>query len=264
RFYRQNQQVTNLVEELQLADQKKNEFLVNTSHELRNPLHGVINIAQTLLDDQEGSLTEKNKEDLTLLVRIGKQMSFTLDDLLDVTRLQESDIQLHKKDVNLHTVTNGLLDMIHFITEGKDLTFQQNIPASFPAIKADENRLIQILFNFIHNAVKFTNEGSVTIDASYSGKMATITITDTGIGIDEQIQHSIFQPYKQKDDHTTAISGGIGLGLHICKQLVELHGGTIEVESQVGQGSTFSFTIPLADTSVDDIESRQEAAPAIF
>src|SRR5690625_4193489 len=95
---------------LQAADQKKDEFLANTSHELRNPLHGVINIAQTLLDEQEEPLTTKNKEDLKLLIRIGQQMSFTLNDLLDITRLQEREVQLHKENVNLHTVTAGVID----------------------------------------------------------------------------------------------------------------------------------------------------------
>ncbi len=252
------------LKELQVVDKKKDEFLANTSHELRNPLHGVINIAQTLLDEQKEPLTAKNKEDLKLLIRIGRQMSFTLNDLLDITRLKEQEIHLHKENINLHTVTAGVLDMIHFMTEGKALTLRQNIPESFPEIKADENRLIQILVNLIHNAVKFTNEGSVTIDASHRRKMAIITISDTGIGIDKEMQQSIFKPYKQEDTSTTAIGGGIGLGLNICKQLVELHGGKIKVESEVGKGSMFTFTIPLAKISTDEMKSKSEAAASVY
>lgn len=248
------------LKELQIVDKKKDEFLANTSHELRNPLHGVINIAQSMLDDQEGQLTTENKDDLKLLIRIGQQMTFTLNDLLDITRLQDQEIHLHKDNINLHTVTAGVLDMIRFMTESKGLTLHQNIPASFPELRADENRLIQILFNLIHNAVKFTNEGSVTVDASYRKNMATITVNDTGIGMDERTQQMAFQRYQQEDGSATAISSGIGLGLNICKQLIELHGGTIFVESEVGQGSTFSFTIPLADVSTNRAENEVAAS----
>lgn len=247
--------------ELQIADKKKDKFLANTSHEIRNPLHGMINIAQSMLEDQDKSISAKNKGDLKLLIRIGRQMTSTLNDILDVTRLSEQEIQLDQKDINLHTLTAGVLDMIHFMTEGKNLTLHQNIPASFPEINADENRIIQILFNLIHNAVKFTNEGSVTINASHKRNMATIMITDTGIGIDKDIQQSIFQPYTQ-DNTRAETSSGIGLGLNICKQLVELHGGTIRVESEFGKGSIFSFTIPLANTSTSRLES--EPTTSIF
>lgn len=258
RFYRQNEQVNDLVDELKIADQKKDEFLAKTSHELRNPLHGVINIAQTILAEQKHSLTEKNKADLKLLIQIGQHMSFTLNDLLDITRLQEQDIALHKERVNLHTITTGVLDMIYFMTEGKNISLRSKVPASFPDLYADKNKLIQILFNLIHNAVKFTNEGTVTIGASQEKKMAIITITDTGVGIDKEIQPYIFQAYKQDDKSPTAINSGIGLGLNVCKQLVELHGGTIKVESEVDKGSIFTFTIPLAETSTAELNRKTE------
>lgn len=241
--------------ELQLADKKKDEFLANTSHELRNPLHGIINISETILNDQTESLSTKTRNSLELLSRLGKQMTFTLNDILDITRLQEQRIKLNEKKVNLHATAAGVLDMVRFMTEGKNLDLYSLIPPSFPKVHADESRLVQILFNLIHNAVKFTNEGSVTIRATHKDNVATIIVSDTGIGMTKNTQQMIFQRYQQEDSSPTFISSGIGLGLHICKQLVQLHGGEISVESQIGQGSTFFFTIPLADMSQEIEES---------
>lgn len=249
--------------ELQKADKMKDDFLANTSHELRNPLHGMINITEAVLYDEAESLTTKNKDNLKLLVRLGKQMSFTLNDLLDITRLQEQKIRLHKENVNLHAVTAGVLDMIRFMTEGKSLQLHLKIPALFPTVNADENRIIQILLNIIHNAVKFTHEGSVTIDASHKNGIATIYIKDTGVGMSEETQQKIFQRYTQEDASMTSMGGGIGLGLAICKQLVELHGGKISVASTPGKGTIFSFTLPLANISIDETESKLEVATSL-
>ncbi|HEY4599747.1 MAG TPA: ATP-binding protein [Cerasibacillus sp.] len=235
---------------LKEADRRKDEFLANTSHELRNPLHGIINIAQTMLQHNAETLTQKNKDDLKLLVRIGENMRFTLNDILDLSKIQEKQIQFYQKPVNLHTVTSVVLDLVRFMGDEKELQLNLNIPNNFPLVYADENRLMQILFNLIHNAVKYTPEGSITIDAYYTNDKATINVKDTGVGISPEAIDSIFNPYEQEDSSMTAIGGGIGLGLHVCKQLVELHGGEVSVKSEQNQGSTFSFTLPLADESM--------------
>src|SRR5690625_2274949 len=172
-------------------------------------------------------------------------MTFTLNDLLDVTRLQEKQIQLKKRNVNLHSTCSGVLDMIRFMKDGKkELQFRLDIPRFFPKVKADKNRLIQILFNLLHNAVKYTNSGSITISADYKNKMATIYIQDTGVGMSMETLNRIFQPYEQEDSSLTAIGGGLGLGLNITKQMIELHGREISVESTVGKGTVCYFTIP--------------------
>ncbi|MCJ8008825.1 ATP-binding protein [Lederbergia wuyishanensis] len=263
RFYRQNNQVVDLVAMLEQADKKKDEFLANTSHELRNPLHGMINIAQTILDDETEPLTNTNKENLELLVSVGRRMTYTLNDLLDFTRLKERQIRLNREQVNVYSVTSSVLDMLRFMTDGKDLQFGLNIPDSFPKVDADVNRLIQILFNLLHNAVKYTNSGLVTIDADHKNGMATIYIKDSGIGMNAETQEKIFQPYEQEDSSISSIGSGLGLGLSICKQLVELHGGEIFVESALGEGSIFSFTLPLADGSAEGTKSVMEVAATI-
>jgi sensor histidine kinase YesM len=249
--------------ELQEADKRKDEFLANTSHELRNPLHGVINIAQSILEDKEEKLSEENKENLKLLINVGQRMTFTLNDLLDVTRLQERRIKLNQENIDLRTVSRGALDMVRFMTDEKELQFKLDIPSSFPNVHADENRLIQILFNLLHNAIKYTNSGTITVSADHKNNMATVYVKDTGVGMSKETIKKIFLPYEQEDSSITSIGGGIGLGLNICKQMVELHGGEIFVDSTVGKGSTFSFTLPLAGSSADEAERKSEVAAAI-
>lgn len=231
--------------ELQRADQLKDEFLTNTSHEIRNPLHGITNIAYSILTDPSERLTDENRKSLLLLLQIGKQLSFTLNDLLDSTKLKDNRLRIDKGPVDVQGTVSAAIGMVGFLKNGKRITLQSEIPSSFPSVEADGNRLIQILFNLLQNAVKFTEAGTVTVSASHDGKMAAITVKDTGIGIDEAFQDKIFDRYAQAADGASS-SGGVGVGLPICRQLVELQGGTISVVSAPGEGAAFTFTLPLA------------------
>lgn len=231
---------------LELADRAKDDFLANTSHELRNPLHGIINIAQVVLRDQANVLTRENKDNLKLLVDIGQGMSHTLNDLLDIRNLSDHKVELDKSIVNLNTITHSMIDIVRFNLSGKDIVIQTEIASSFPKIYADKNRLVQIIFNLLHNAVKFTEQGSIIVSAKHDYQMATISVQDTGKGISEELQSRVFQAYEQGDASITSDSTGIGLGLSICKQLIEMHGGKISVTSSLNKGSIFTFTIPLA------------------
>ena len=244
--------------ELQKTSRLKDEFLANTSHELRNPLHGINNIAHTMLLDEDEPLSESNRESLELLLRIGKQMAFTLNDLLDSARLTEEDFRLDKTAVNLHSAASVSMDMVQFLVYGKDVKLSMDIPPTFPAVEGDEHRLIQILFNLLHNAVKFTEKGTVSISATHTKDEATIFVRDTGIGMDPQVKDTVFDRYKQENPSVTS-TGGVGLGLSICKQLVELHGGTIWTKSTPGEGSTFAFTLPIAAKGTE-LEKPQIAA----
>lgn len=252
RYFRASIRTAELASQLQAADKMKDIFLANTSHELRNPLHGMINIAQTVLEGWDRPHGKNGKENLALLVTVGKRMSFLLNDLLDLTRLQENGIRLHTRPLLIQSFAPGVTDMVRFMLEGKSIRLITAIPDTFPPVVADENRLTQILFNLLHNAVKYTNEGSITLQASIEHGAAKISIIDTGIGIDEETRQRIFLPYEQGNADITRTSGGIGLGLSITKQLVKLHGGLLEVQSASGQGSQFSFTLPLADGAVPE------------
>jgi sensor histidine kinase YesM len=244
RYFRASAESARLAEKLQAADKLKDEFLVNTSHELRNPLHGILNIAQTVIDSNGPNDQGRNETRMKLLVSVGKRMSHLLNDLLDLARFKDNRIRLYPASLHIQTVVSGVLDMIRFMTEGKPIRLIVNIPSSFPPIRADENRLIQILFNLLHNAVKFTDEGQIKIDAHVKDGKAIIRISDTGIGMDEETQSRIFEPYDQGDVNSSA--SGLGLGLTIAKRLVELHDGTLTVRSIPAQGSVFSFSMPIS------------------
>ena len=268
RYFTYASETEKLNQKLQEADKRKDDFLANTSHELRNPLHGMLNIAQTVLENEQGKLSEKNAKNMQLLLSIGKRMSFMINDLLDLTRLQEKGIRLQIGRVQILAAASGVIDMLSFMQEGKNVRLHNAIPQAFPPVLADENRLIQILFNLLHNALKYTEAGTITIRAEARAGMAHIFVTDTGIGIEEQSLQRIFDRYEQVHSGITAIGGGMGLGLSICKHLVELHEGTIQVRSTAGKGSEFSFTLPLAETTeqadkVRETDASVLATPAV-
>lgn len=251
RYFQTTLQTEQLSIKLQKEIDQKDDFLANTSHELRNPLHGIINITQTLLDKDDDQLDAANRGNLELLLTIGNHMSFMLNDLLDLVRLKEKTIHLQKKPINVHSVATGVSDMFRFMLQGKPVKLLVAMPKDLPAVMADENRLTQIFSNLLHNAIKFTDTGSITISAVVEGKKLSISITDTGIGIESSMVNTIFNPYEQVDSSMTSMGGGLGLGLNICQELVTLHGGTISLSTTIGEGSTFTFSLPIAR---DDIE----------
>ncbi|MFD3270477.1 ATP-binding protein [Paenibacillus dendritiformis] len=261
RFFRTSAQMADLNVQLIKADKVKDEFLANTSHELRTPLHGIINMAQSVLEDERRSLTEPNRKNLELIVAVGRRMSHLLNDLLDSSQLKQEKLRLQLQRVSVPPVALGVIDMLSFMTEGKPIRLEMNIPEELPPVIADEERLIQILFNLLHNAIKYTDEGTVMVDAYIRKGYAHIRVSDTGRGMDEATKRRAFQAYEQGEASATV--GGIGLGLSITKQLVELHGGTLKVESEEGTGSVFTFTLPLAQTA-SPVWKRGKAEPALL
>jgi signal transduction histidine kinase/CheY-like chemotaxis protein len=244
---------------LQETDRKRDEFLVNTSHELRNPLHGILNLSQVVLERERHALSERSARELGTVLSIGRQMSMMVDELLDFTRLKDGRIRLNLRPVSLHPIANGVLDMVRHMANEHAVRLTNRIPPGFPRLMADENRLTQILYNLLHNAVKFTSKGEIAFHAEVTDGMVRISVSDTGIGMDEQTARRVFLPYEQGSGDR----GGIGLGLSISKRLVELHGGHIDVRSAPNQGSTISFTLPLADASaVDGSAVAPEPAPS--
>ncbi|GFZ85404.1 hypothetical protein GCM10008018_34380 [Paenibacillus marchantiophytorum] len=262
-FYRNAAETKVLAQKLSRADKLKDDFLANTSHELRNPLHGIMNMAQAVLDSQREVLNEANTRNMELLLRVGKRMSFLLNDLLDLNIIAMNASHLYKTNLQLRAVAAGVIDTLRFMTEGKPLRLILQLPPDLPPVLADENRLIQILFNLIHNAIKFTHEGDITLKAYADKDHVHISISDTGIGIDPAAQRHIFERYEQADPLTASAGGGLGLGLSISSKLVELHGGTLTVSSSPGEGSIFSFTLPVYRQDSHSLDMPIEQAQSI-
>jgi signal transduction histidine kinase/CheY-like chemotaxis protein/class 3 adenylate cyclase len=235
-----------VVSELRRADKLKDDFLANTSHELRTPLHGIVGLAETLLNGSEGSLSARLRENLSLISASGRRLTNLVNDLLDFSQIKQRDLKLRLSDVELRPMVQVLLALNQPLVGNKPLTLHNNVEPNLPMLEADEARIQQILQNLIANAIKFTHSGHVSVSAEVEGRFMRIIVADTGIGIDPSKKQRIFNAFEQADGHINRAYGGTGLGLTITKQLVELHGGNIQVESQPEVGSQFSFTIPLS------------------
>lgn len=259
-FFRNSRQTAKLAAELQRADKQKNDFLANTSHELRNPLHAMIHMARSLLEEKH--LSPAGRDRLELLIAVGRRKSLLLNDLIDLGRLQDKGLRLEPRAVQAQAAVSGVVDMMAFMLEGKSIELRNEIPETFPSVMADENRLVQILFNLLHNAVKFTAQGHVAIRGWVDGSNAVLEVEDTGIGIDPEEQQRLFLPYEQADSSMTSVGGGIGLGLSISRQLAALHNGSLEVESEPGRGSRFRLTLPLATAELAYATARSAPASA--
>lgn len=233
------------VESLQQADKIKDEFLAITSHELRTPLYGIIGIAEGLRDGVEGTISKAMENQLSMIVSSGKRLTGLVDDILDFSKLKHNSMDVHLQQINLHELVNVVVIMCGTLVNKKPIKLESRISKDLPHVSADQNQLMQIFYNLIGNAIKYTNRGEVIITAELRGEHIKIYVSDTGIGISEEEYESIFTSFHQVDEAEAREVGGTGIGLSITKQLVELLGGTIEVDSRVGVGSTFSFTLPL-------------------
>ncbi|MGE7691643.1 ATP-binding protein [Lysinibacillus sp. NPDC097214] len=254
RFFENKEQINQLIAKLQKDDALKDEFLSSSSQKLWDPMNKMVTLGQSIYDNPNNKLMADDKQNLKHLIDIGRSMSFTLNDILDFTRLKEGNLHLHKKNVSVQSIVYGVFDMLRFITSEKQIQMNSTIPRSFPNVVADENRLIQILFNLLHNAIKYTSAGSIKISAHIENNMAVIHIHDTGSGMDDDIQSRLFSPYEQRNDN----NDGIGLGLLISKKLIELHGGTLQIHSIPNKGSDVFFTLSLAEENVNEEQAYIE------
>ncbi|MCX6583709.1 MAG: ATP-binding protein [Candidatus Aminicenantes bacterium] len=251
-------------ERLRLVDKLKDEFLSNTSHELRTPLNGIIGIAESLMDGVTGKLPPETKTNLSMIASSGKRLANLVNDILDFSRLKNKNLELQKKPLDIRSISDVVLTISRPLTGNKELELINAVEPGLPPVEADENRLQQIILNLVGNAVKFTDSGTITISANVKGDMLHIRVEDTGIGIPDEKFEIIFESFEQVEGSTARPYGGTGLGLAITKKLVELHGGEIWVESIIGKGSTFTFTLPISQEMVIEkpgIESSPGGIP---
>jgi signal transduction histidine kinase len=229
---------------LQKALNAKAEFLATTSHEIRTPLNGILGMTEVLLTEKE--LSPSARERLKLVHASGEQMRALVDDLLDVVKTESGALTIDKQDMDLHQLLRDLATTWSDQAKAKGLDLQLSFARAPRRIVEDEHRLQQIVQNLVSNAVKFTDRGGVRVEALDAGESRlVIKVTDTGIGIASEDQGRIFEPFTQVDGSVVRRFGGTGLGLAICRKLSTAMGGTIEVASALGTGSTFTVDLPL-------------------
>ncbi|GAB6146508.1 ATP-binding protein [Desulfocicer niacini] len=227
-------------------DRLKDEFLANTSHELRTPLHGIIGMAEAIRSAAGRALPNRIGEDLDVIISSARRLSDLINDILDFSRLSHAEIRLRKTAVDMRIMADTVLRVARTLAAGKPVRLINGIAEDFPPVWGDENRLQQILYNLVGNAVKFTEKGEVRISARGEDGLGVITVSDTGIGIAAENLAGIFEAFEQGDGSVTRQFGGTGLGLAVTRRLAELHGGTAWAESAPGKGASFSFSIPEA------------------
>jgi signal transduction histidine kinase/DNA-binding LytR/AlgR family response regulator len=253
------------------TNQVKDEFMANTSHELRTPLHGIIGIAESLIDNIKTEDTTFLHDNLRLIARICRRLSTMVNDIQDYHRMRNKDICLNFSSVNCFTAVDSVINLLRPLIRDTPVQIINSIAKESPLLYADENRFHQIIYNLIGNAIKFTESGTIIISSKQKifhdtkNIITNISVQDSGRGIPQKDHERIFRYFEQIDGSVTRSRNGTGLGLTIAKQLVELHGGTIGVVSKPGQGSRFTFSMPnFVNSSKHNLESNrfEERPPA--
>jgi signal transduction histidine kinase len=225
------QNVQKLSQKLLKLDKIKDEFLANTSHELRTPLSGILGITEAMMKGSDGELNERQIHNLSIVAGSSRRLANLVNDILDYSKMKNGDILLHIRPIQLEGLIYTVVSVFLQLSRSKEYEILAEISEGLPPVLADENRVVQILYNLVGNAVKFTVRGHVTISARRKGTMVELSVSDTGEGIPEDKLKDIFRSFEQVDTSLTRRHGGTGLGLPITKHLVELQGGTIRVES---------------------------------
>ena len=257
-------EIANKSRQLEAASRHKSEFLANMSHELRTPLNAILGFSEVLAERMFGEVNEKQAEYLQDILSSGRHLLSLINDILDLSKVEAGRLELELGRFHLPTALDNALTLVRERATRHGITLTQTVDQRLGDIVADERKVKQILLNLLSNAVKFTPEGGrVGITATAADGAVTIAVSDTGIGIAPEDQAAIFEEFRQVGREDARKQEGTGLGLTLAKKFVELHGGRIWVQSQVGQGSTFSFTLPvrLDERAASDQGGGEPARP---
>jgi GAF domain-containing protein len=242
RMFEEIQDKSRQVEE---ASKHKSQFLANMSHELRTPLNAILGYTELIIDGIYGEAPGKMRTVMERVQSNGKHLLGLINDVLDLSKIEAGQLVLSIQDYSIKDVVHGVYSAVEPLANSKKLAFKIDVPANLPPARGDDRRLTQVLLNLVGNAIKFTDKGEVAVKAAASNGAYTISVRDTGPGIAVADQAKIFDEFQQADSTQTKAKGGTGLGLSIAKRIIEMHGGKLWVESSLGAGSTFSFTVPL-------------------
>ncbi|MCI0394200.1 MAG: HAMP domain-containing histidine kinase [Chloroflexi bacterium] len=261
-----NAKLKYLNEELDLARQaaeterdKRTRFMNNVSHELRTPLNAIVNFAYILEKGGRGEVSPEQADYLGRIQQSGHHLLKVLNDLLDLARIESNEFRLHLELLNLGQLCEEAMSYTRGLLTNQDIELIRDYPAEWPAVKADAIRLKQAILNLLGNAAKYTEQGHIALRVRPAGDWVHILIEDSGMGIDPKYHETIFREFHQVDDTAARKRVGTGLGLPIARHLVEEHGGRLTVASQLGRGSTFTITLPIALPEEPAAETPQPA-----
>ncbi len=242
--------------ELHRMDAFKDEFLANTSHELRTPISGIVGLAESLLDGAAGDVNETMKRNLFMIASSGRRLSNLVNDILDFSRLKNKEIELNRTAVDIRSVLNLVIAIMKSLADKKSIRLRNMVHPDSPLVSGDEDRIQQVLVNLVGNAIKFTDRGEVVFssetETDAGRKFLIVRVQDTGIGISKDKIGRIFESFEQGDGSISRKYGGTGLGLAISRKLIDLHGGRIWAESVEGQGTTVSFKLPVCTEELNE------------
>jgi signal transduction histidine kinase len=238
-------EIENKSRELAEASQHKSKFLANMRHELRTPLNAILGYTELMTDGAYGEPSEKMMGVLKRLEANGRHLLGLINDVLDLSKIEAGQLVLELSDYSIQDIAQTVRSTLEPLAADKKLAFKLDLSPELPSGHGDGRRLTQVLINLVGNAIKFTDAGEVVIKAEANNGSFHVSVRDTGPGISAADQAKLFQEFQQADNAITRKKGGTGLGLAISKRIIEMHGGKIWVESQLGQGSTFTFTLPV-------------------
>ncbi len=244
---RMSDELGRLYRQLETANRHKSEFLANMSHELRTPLNAVIGFSEVLKDGMFGALNEKQADYVNDIHMSGKHLLSLINDILDLSKIEAGRMEIELSDFHLPAALENAITLVRERAMRHGIALGLDVAADVGIIRADERKVKQVMLNLLSNAVKFTPEGgSVRVGARITGQVVEVSVADTGAGIAPQDQALVFEEFRQVGHDSARKAEGTGLGLALVKKFVELHGGTIRLESALGQGSTFAFTVPIS------------------
>jgi signal transduction histidine kinase len=231
--------------QLEVASQHKSEFLANMSHELRTPLNAIIGFSEVLSERMFGELNEKQEEYLKDIYASGNHLLSLINDILDLSKIEAGRMELELADFHLPTALDSALTLVRERAGRRSIALHLSVDERLGQIQGDERKVRQVVLNLLSNAIKFTPEGGrIDVSAVPKEGFVEVAVSDTGVGIAPEDQEAVFEEFRQVGTADKKVEG-TGLGLTLCRKFVELHGGRIWVKSELGVGSTFTFTLPV-------------------
>ena len=247
---RSNRLLSKANEELQKATQAKSEFLAKMSHELRTPLNVIIGFSQLMVDGVPGKINKEQRQCLEDILSGGEHLLGLINDILDLSKIESGKMELRITNIDLSEVIESLRNTMMPMLAPRKQSLDIEVENGLPPVRGDKAKVRQVFLNLLSNATKFTpDEGKLKIKAVRKGDWCQVSVVDNGIGIKQEDQEQIFEPFYQVDSSLVREQKGTGLGLSLAKEIVEQHSGQIWIESEYGKGSRFIFTLPLATAS---------------